>query len=418
MSTNLVSRAPVPATLGEVVDLIQSRSDLQPWLRRDLRSAIRTLCRALGQAPADVPAEPSALRRRMKDLSAPALGISQGSWRNVKSLVSKALALAGIAMVSGRARAALMPEWEVLLAQAPAPGRYRLSRLARYCSVRGIGPAAVNDQVMAGFAQALLQGSLVSRPKQVHREACLIWNDCVTGVPGWPRQTLTVPNNRHDYALPWSDFPASLLADVEAYLDHLAGTDLLAETATNPASPVTLEFRRTQLRQMASALAYSGWNTDAIRSLADLVTVEGAKAILSFFLKRRGQHKTGQIHNFALLLVNIARHWVKVPPEELKQLQKLRRRVDPGRKGLADKSRRRLMQFEDEENVAKLVLLPTGLPKTPAGTIAAGSLRPLRCRPLWPSPSCLSAHSGSKTWPVSTWSAISRGSALAARSIW
>ena len=95
----------------------------------------------------------------MKDLSAPALGINRGSWRNVKSLVSKALALAGIAIASGRAKAALMPEWEVLLREAPAPGRYRLSRLARYCSVRGIGPAAVNDQVMAGFAQALLQGS-------------------------------------------------------------------------------------------------------------------------------------------------------------------------------------------------------------------------------------------------------------------
>jgi integrase len=361
MSTNPASRAPVPTTLGDVLDLIHGRSDLQPWLRRDLCSAIRTLCRALGQAPADVPAEPSALRRRMKDLSAPALGINRGSWRNVKSLVSKALALASIAMVSGRAKTALMPEWEVLLLEAPAPGRYRLSRLARYCSVRGIGPAAVDDQMMAGFAQALLQGSLVNRPKQVHREACLIWNDCVAGVPSWPQQTLTVPNNRPDYALPWSELPASLLADVEAYLDHLAGTDLLAETATNPASPVTLGFRRTQLRQMASALAYSGWKTDAIRSLADLVTVEGAKAILSFFLKRSGQRKTGQIHNFALLLINVARHWVKVPLEQLEPLQKLRRRVDPGKKGLTDKSRARLLQFEDVENVVKLAQLPQRL---------------------------------------------------------
>src|SRR5215469_13135345 len=111
MSTIPASRGPVPATLGDVVDLIQGRHDLQPWLQRDLCSAIRTLCRALGQIAADVPADAAILRRRMKDLSAPAVGLSTGSWRNVKSLVSKALALAGVTIVAGRAKVALMPEW-------------------------------------------------------------------------------------------------------------------------------------------------------------------------------------------------------------------------------------------------------------------------------------------------------------------
>src|SRR6516164_11393496 len=134
---------------------------------------------------------------------------------------------------------------------------------------------------------------------------------------------LTVPNSRRDYSLVWSIFPDSFQADVNAYLDHLAGNDLLADTATHPASPVTLKFRRTQLRQMASALAYSGRTADDIRGLADLVGIDAAKAILLFFLKRREQRKTGQIHNIALLLVNIARHWVKVKPEQLEQLQKL-----------------------------------------------------------------------------------------------
>ena len=197
MSTPSASRAPIPATLGDVVDVIQSRSDLQPWLQRDTCSAIRTACRALGQIPADVPADAAILRRRMKDLSAPAVGLSRGSWRNTKSLVGKALALAGITIVAGRAKAALMPGWKELLARAPDECRYRLSRLARYCSGRGLPPVAVDDAVMAGFGQALLQGSLVGRPKQVHRSACLAWNECIDRVPGWPQQTLTVPNNRH-----------------------------------------------------------------------------------------------------------------------------------------------------------------------------------------------------------------------------
>src|SRR5262249_6672714 len=69
--------------------------------------------------------------------------------------------------------------------------------------------------------------------------------------------------------------------------------------------------------------------------LADLVALDAAKAILTFFLKRCGQRKTGQIHNFALLLINIARYWAKVPPEQLEQLQKLRRRPDRQEPGAA-----------------------------------------------------------------------------------
>jgi integrase len=361
MSIPSASQRPLPATLGEVAAAIQARGDLQDRVRRDLACAIRTLCRALGQTPADVLADPALLRRRMKDLSAPAVGLAGGSWRNAKSRVNKATALAGIAPANGRARTPLSPEWKRLLSRVPAPEmKYRLSRLARYCSGLGLGPTAVSDEVMAGFANSLFKNVLVGRPKQVHRTACLAWNVCADSAPGWPRK-LTVPDNRRDYSLDWETFPEPFRCDVEAYLDHLAGNDLLADTATHPASPVTLKFRRIQLRQMASALVYSDRKPDSISSLADLVAVDAAKAILSHFLRRSGQRKTGQIHNLALLLVSIGRHWIGVPPEQLEQLQRLRRNVDPGKKGLTDKSRARLRQFEDEENVARLVQLPRRL---------------------------------------------------------
>ena len=295
----------------------------------------------------------------MRDLSAPAVGLSAGSWRNMKSRVNKALAITGISPGNGRAKIPISAEWKELLSQAPDRAlKYRLYRLARYCSGRGLGPTAVNDGVMEEFAAALLQGILVSRPKQVHREACIAWNECAGGVPGWPRQKLAVPDNRRVYSLDWDAFPESFRAEVDAFLGHLAGNDLLAETAASPASPMTIKFRRIQLRQVASALVYSGRNPGSICSLADLVSVDAAKAILTFFLNRSDKRKTGQIHNFALLLVTIARHWVKVVPKQLEQLRKLRRNVDPGSKGLTDKSRTRLRQFDDERNIAKLVQLP------------------------------------------------------------
>ncbi len=190
-------------------------------------------------------------------------------------------------------------------------------------------PELVDDSVMASFGKALLAQSLVGRPKQVHRMACLVWNEATDTVVGWPQRKLAIPDNRRTYALPWSTFPDSLRADVEAYLTHLSGQDLLAETASGPASAVTLKFRRVQILEIAPALIHSGYDPEAVRSLADLVESQAAKTALNFFWARRGKRPTGQIHNFALVLVNIARHWVKVAPEHLEQLRTLRRRVDP-----------------------------------------------------------------------------------------
>ena len=279
----------------------------------------------------------------------------------------------------GRSKAHLSPEWSELLSRIPDRGSsYRLSRMARLLLGAGVGPKVVDAEVMAGFARDLLQDNRVSRPKQIHRAACLAWNDCVDAVPGWPGQKVMVPNNRRDYSLDWCAFPESLRIEVDAYIEHLAGNDLLAETATHPASPVTINFRRIQLRQLASALAESGREPGTIGSLADLVSVGAAKAILSFFLKRRDKRKTGQIHNFALLLVNIAKHWVKVGPEQLELLQKLRRNVDPGKKGLTDKSRARLRQFDDPQNVERLVQLPEQIAEDLRGKDRGGVADALR----------------------------------------
>jgi integrase len=121
---------------------------------------------------------------------------------------------------------------------------------------------------------------------------------------------------------------------------------------------VTIRNQRVWLIEIATALALSGRDLGSIRSLADLVGIEAVKTALMFFWNRNGRRKTGQLHNFARLLVNIAKHWVNVPPAQLGQLQALRRQVDPGRGGLTDRNRTRLRVFDDPANVERLVNLP------------------------------------------------------------
>ena len=105
----------------------------------------------------------------------------------------------------------------------------------------------------------------------------------------------------------------------------------------------------------------SGYDVSSIRSLADLVTVDAAKLALTFFWQRNGQRKTGQLHNFARLIVDLAKYWVKVPADHLEALRALRRQVDPGRGEMTDRNRTRLRVFDDPVNVKRLINLPKSM---------------------------------------------------------
>src|SRR5262249_57490162 len=93
MSTPSASRT-ASITIADLLSQISSKTSLAD--RQDICSAIRTLCRALGQAPADVPADLATLRRQLKELTPLAAGVSRGRWRNIKSLLSKPFRIVGI----------------------------------------------------------------------------------------------------------------------------------------------------------------------------------------------------------------------------------------------------------------------------------------------------------------------------------
>src|SRR5262249_24811634 len=162
--------------------------------------------------------------------------LSEARWRNVKSLFNAALTITGASAMGRRSAAALLPEWSSLIARIPDRyDRAKLSKFARFCSLRGVTPEEVNDEVLTAFGEMLLR-SAVERPKQVHRDAALTWNRMLDRIKGWPAVRLTVPNNKRTYALPLEDFPQAFATDLQAYLDHQMGTDLFGN-APDPASP-------------------------------------------------------------------------------------------------------------------------------------------------------------------------------------
>jgi len=362
MSTEPSSRKP-PApfaspSLADVLGLIEVERGSAPRRRQDQASAIRTLARALGRRPAEIPADPSYLRNRISETTAVMAGLAPRRWKNILSLARSALREAGLSKVPARNTTPLSASWADLLRHLNDISlRTRLSRLARWCSQKGIEPAAVDDSLVADFRRDL-DGALVENPRTIERSTRTAWNRASSRCPTWPKLRLTVPPYATWYSLPWSALPPSLKRDVDACLDRLSGKDLLADLDIRPLKPSSLNGLEYDLRQLASAVVLRGHDPARLRSLADLVDLETAKEGLRFFLERSGNKPTARIHDLAYSLRTVAKYWVMVKPGHLEELTAICRRLSPGRHGMTEKNRALLRQFDSERNVASLITLP------------------------------------------------------------
>jgi hypothetical protein len=240
--------------------------------------------------------------------------------------------------------------------------RIGLSRVARYASSRGIEPNEVNDQVIAGSIAAARDWSLHPNPNALHRQTTLIWNE-VARDPELGLQRVTVASFRAPpKRIAWSLLPGSFRTEVDAYLNWASRSDpFAADARLRLLAPRTVRQRLQQFQTAASTLVDSGIDPSAVRSLADLVTPTNFKSIL----RRRLEIVGGEENNFnkdlALILVLVAREWVKVDGAVLAELKRLAGKLPAAKVGLTDKNKRFLRQFDDPDGLSRLVKLPERL---------------------------------------------------------
>jgi integrase len=347
-------------SLADVIARLQADPDLPLDQQRGMVSALRTVARLFDADPATIPADPRFLRNRLATLSPAAGGISRGRWNNIRSLMLAALRHAGVCTMRGRARERLAPAWEALRARLPdAAARMGLSRFMSDCSARQIGPETVTHAAFEAFGKTLATESLVRQPHIVHRTACVLWNRAVQTIDGWPSLIVTVPSTGRRYALAWENFPDSFRVDADAFLHRLGNQDPFADDYAVSAKPSTVAMRRKQILQIATALVSAGQPTSAVTDLATLVSLPNAKLALRFFLDRNKGKQTKYLHQQALILKTIARHWVKVDSDHIEELGKFCRNLAVKNTGMTDKNRERLRQFDNPANVDALLNLPS-----------------------------------------------------------
>lgn len=363
MSTLNASRAAdsgsTRLTMAAVIDMISADVDLSERKRQEIRSAFNTLSKAFQCPLADLEANPRSLNARLQNFTPAMAGLSKPRWHNAISLMRFALQHLNVIDLPARSTTPFAPEWAALFQPLTRMGdRLALAKFARFCSDAGIQPDDVTDATFDAFLKALTERAVVKLPHKVHRKAVVTWNRLVSTTRNWPSQLVAVPSYSRVFVLPWKQFPATLKADVDAYLDRLAGSDLLGEDGFKPLAPRSLKTRRHQLHAYLSSLVLEGHDAATLISLAVVVQPETVRKGLNFFIKRSTAKNYKQAHDIARMLVSLARHFVQADPETLVSLSNFGKRLRSTEFGMSPKNVDRMRQFDDADNVRALLLLP------------------------------------------------------------
>ena len=326
--------APYFSTMADVMAMI-GHSDLPARRKRDLLSAIRRVSDITGCTPASLKVDVPALRKALDAVRPAAHGMSAATFSNIRSLFGAALKWAGLVELITRGAAKGDDGWAPLVDAIAGDKRLSagLASFMNWCAQKGVVPDDVDDAVVQSFQNRLESRTLHAQPRRLVRETTKIWSEAQARVPGWPAQPLTrisfrpISNN-----LTWEGLPGTFKAEAEGYLALRAHPDVFDADSAAPKGPLalsTLSRQRDHIRLAVSVLVRAGTPIDALRGLADLVTVDAFKIVLRHYHDEAGGKPRSFVVVLAKTLIDVARYQVRVPEEQLKELKRLASKLPP-----------------------------------------------------------------------------------------
>lgn len=346
-------------TLLNLIDRIAADKDLTATRRRDLMSDLRCLARLLEREPIAVPADLKALKRVVNDLHHAQLELTRKRLQNIRSSLKFVFDRYGIVTHN---KAPLASQWACIRDRLETKReRDGLNALFQYCSACVIAPADLNDQVATDWLRWMTEETLRKKPRQLHRQACVIWNEVVDRY-GLELPRLTVPDNRApSFTLPWSDFPTAFTDDIDAHCRWMSGADLFtAHPPPRISKPSTIKLRRGHIRILASAAVIQGYPIEQLQSLRNLVSQDCVRAALEYYQTKLDGEFTTYVRDLTKTLISIAIHWVR-DKDQVDWVAERLRRMGRQRMGLTEKNRNTLRHFDDPKNIQLLLGLPGAL---------------------------------------------------------
>ncbi len=384
-------------TFDQVIAAVEAAGGLTNGVRTNIVSAIRRAASLMpGAAGTTAIVNIQALARRLDRVTPAKLGFRhKGSLSAFRSNLQRGLQLAGYTVMPGRHTTKLMPAWAASLASIENEKlRRSLSRLAHVASGDNKLPTAIDDAYVDKFRRRVETTCLKSKSNKVVRSTVKAWNSAGLMVPGWPATRLnTGQSDGWYYSLPWSAFPPSFRADVNAYSARgQEATDFLGFLDDEPADqlaflePRTQENYRDGLKRAASILVKRGVPAESIVGIGSLVSPERVRTILEFLSKRLQRKDGGLLGLVAMLLYVAARDWV-YPKVEAKspeaaviaKLQHYFTLTKLKTPGMSERTRARLGAFDDPRVLTEYLQLPRRLvaeaEKLPVNSKSAALIR-------------------------------------------
>ena len=225
----------VEPSFFDLIAAIEQEFDLTEQLRRHWTCSLRQIATWLDRPAALIPARWNAVQIAIGHLHHARIGVTAKTLANHKSNVRAALRWFGRDHDVPQRGMVLSAAWARLCNRIDVRMRDRLYSLIRYCSARGIAPAAVNDTVLEEYWCCRTETTARASNNTARRFMVRAWNSCAAAIDQWPQQRLAEPPIRVVQPA-WTDFPERLRRDLDGYFAALARPHrVLAATVFNHA---------------------------------------------------------------------------------------------------------------------------------------------------------------------------------------
>ncbi len=344
-------------TIHDLIGHISVNASLPPAVRTELRSRLRRFCEVCRKSPTEIIAEPASIRAENDHANWHQAGLSAGAWANIKSSVTRAMALADIDVHRRRRNFALSDDWAALLAPLSRRDRDELHRFAGWCTTLKIAPIEVDQKIFEQFLAYLQQQSILTNPKERWHVARRTWNRIIAPGFGWPVIADVAPAKWR--GLDWGDFPASLRAEIALYRQTMTAPDPFSEDRRRPLKAITVNGYLANLKRHLSRLVETGVPPEQFSNLAACVDVSLTRRGMTIFLDGRelDERTRPTLHATMVAILSVARH-AQVPDGQYTALHALFEKARHRPTGMTQKNKERLSQFDTDEAKRAIIGLP------------------------------------------------------------